>query len=135
MRRVLVLAVSLSAALRIFGAPQPAVFRLDGSVSFGETGFGLRPAVIGKGWAHAALVRPPQEIARKGDALCAHYKAETDSGKIADVEKKAKLVGYTRLMRRLIRRHGLENDEGRKTIECYENHILELLDEVDTLVF
>ena len=86
MRRVLVLAVSLSAALRIFGAPQPAVFRLDGSVSFGETGFGLRPAVIGKGWAHAALVRPPQEIARKGDALCAHYKAETDSGKIADVD-------------------------------------------------
>lgn len=63
------------------------------------------------------------------------YLGTDDAEKIADVEKKAKLIGYTRLMRRLIRRHGLENDEGRKTIECYKNHILELLDEVDTLVF
>ena len=63
------------------------------------------------------------------------YLGTDDAEKIADVEKKAKLVGYTRLMRRLIRRRGLENDEDRKCIECYKNHILELLDEVDTLVF
>ena len=63
------------------------------------------------------------------------YLGTEDAEKIADVEKKAKLIGYTRLMRRLIRRHGLENDEDRKCIACYKNHILELLDEVDTLVF
>ena len=63
------------------------------------------------------------------------YLGTEDAEKIADVEMKAKLVGSTRLMRRLIRRHGLENDEDRKCIECYKNHILELLDKVDTLVF
>ena len=63
------------------------------------------------------------------------YLGTDDAGKIADVEKKAKLVGYTRLMRRRIRRKGFDSDEGRREIETYKNHILELLDTVDSLVF
>lgn len=47
----------------------------------------------------------------------------------------ASLIGYTRLMRRLIRRKGLETVEGQRAIDCYREHILHLLDSVDTLVW
>ena len=63
------------------------------------------------------------------------YLGTDDPEKLASVEKKAMLIGYTRLMRRLIRRHGLETEAGRKEIQGYKDHILTLLDEVDTLVF
>ena len=63
------------------------------------------------------------------------YLGTDDKATLESVEKKAQLIGYTRMMRRLIRRHGLETEEGRKTIECHKKHILELLDEVDTLLF
>lgn len=63
------------------------------------------------------------------------YLGTDDPEAAAQVEKKAQLVGYTRLMRRRIRRKGLESDEGRREIETYKNHIIQLLDEVDTLEF
>ncbi len=63
------------------------------------------------------------------------YLNTNDENKIAEVEKKAMLIGYVRLMRRLIRRNGLDTEQGRKEIDTYKNHILALLDEVDTLLF
>ena len=42
-------------------------------------------------------------------------------------------VGYTRLMRRRIRRGGLADPVGQQEIACYKQHILELLDQVDRL--
>ena len=63
------------------------------------------------------------------------YLGTDDAGKIREVENKAKIIGYTRLARRLIRRHGLEDEQGKKEIETYIAHICELLDAVDTLVF
>ncbi|MCQ2420758.1 MAG: phosphotransferase, partial [Clostridia bacterium] len=63
------------------------------------------------------------------------YLGTTDAKRIEDVENKAKLIGYTRLMRRLIRRNGFENEQSRKEIEFYKQSIQELLDKVDTLVF
>ena len=63
------------------------------------------------------------------------YLGTDDAEKIASVRKKAMLVGYTRLYRRLIRRNGSETEQGRKELECYKNHILEILDEIDTLTF
>ena len=63
------------------------------------------------------------------------YLGTNDKEKINAVADKAMLVGYTRLMRRLIRRNGLESEQGKKEIETYKTHILELLDRVDTLVF
>ena len=59
-------------------------------------------------------------------------RSEEEIQAIAD---KAKLLGYTRIMRRSIRRGGLETENGKAEIECYKNHILELLDKVDTLLF
>lgn len=69
------------------------------------------------------------------DKMLPLYLGTDDRAVIEDVEKKAKLVGYTRLMRRLIRRKGFESEKGRQDIETYKNHIIELLDSVDTLVF
>lgn len=49
--------------------------------------------------------------------------------------EQAMLIGYTRLMRRTIRRNGFDTDEGRRAIACYRDHILDLLTRVDTLVW
>ena len=54
---------------------------------------------------------------------------------IKAVEEKAKIVGYTRIMRRRIRRNGLSTPEGRAEIENCRKHLEELLPKVDTLVF
>lgn len=63
------------------------------------------------------------------------YLGTEDETIIRDVEEKAMLVGYTRLLRRLIRRNGSETELGRKEIETYTNHIVDLLDRVNTLEF
>ncbi len=63
------------------------------------------------------------------------YLNTEDEEKIKEVENKAKLIGFTRLMRRRIRRNGLNEEEGRKEIEFYKNNIIELLDSVNTLEF
>ena len=59
-------------------------------------------------------------------------KSEEEITAIAD---KARLIGYTRIMRRLIRRKGLENEQGRKEIENCKQHIIELSKNIDTLQF
>lgn len=63
------------------------------------------------------------------------YLGTDDAEKVTEVEQKAMLIGYTRLMRRRIRRKGFESEEGRQEIETYKNHIIELLDKIDTLEF
>ena len=49
--------------------------------------------------------------------------------------EQAMLIGYTRLMRRTIRRNGFETETGRRAIACYRDHILDLLTRVDTLIW
>ena len=49
--------------------------------------------------------------------------------------EQAMLIGYTRLMRRTIRRNGFESEEGKRAIACYRDHILDLLTRVDTLTW
>lgn len=51
------------------------------------------------------------------------------------VEMKAMLLGYTRIMRRAIRRNGFDTEEGRLQIENAKKHILEILPQIDTLLF
>ena len=51
------------------------------------------------------------------------------------VEEKAKLIGYTRIMRRRIRRDGFSTQEGRQQIEHCRAQILDLLPRIDTLEF
>ena len=63
------------------------------------------------------------------------YLGTDDPARITEVENKARIIGYTRLARRLIRRHGLEDEQGKREIETYVNHICELLEQVDSLTF
>ena len=63
------------------------------------------------------------------------YLGTTNERKIREVEDKARIVGYTRLIRRSIRRKGLENESGRAEIAHWTEELLALLDRVDTLLF
>lgn len=54
---------------------------------------------------------------------------------VKQIEDKAKLIGFARIMRRSIRRKGLENEEGRLLIEACKKNIYELLDRVDSLTY
>ena len=63
------------------------------------------------------------------------YIGTDDEKVISDVEKKAMIVGYTRLMRRTIRRNGFDTQEGRHQIETYKNHIIDYVKDTDSLTF
>lgn len=63
------------------------------------------------------------------------YLGTNDENVIKDVEKKAKLLSYTRLMRHVLRRGGADTESGRKTIELCRNNISNLLETIDSLVF
>lgn len=63
------------------------------------------------------------------------YLGTDDEEKLTAVENKAKLLGFVRLMRRLIRRNGLNNETDRKLIEYYKAAITEILKKTDTLLF
>ena len=55
--------------------------------------------------------------------------------KLKEVEDKARILGYTRLIRRSIRRKGLETEKGRAEIELWKRELLDLLENTDTLLF
>ncbi|MBQ0084374.1 MAG: anti-sigma factor antagonist [Clostridiales bacterium] len=63
------------------------------------------------------------------------YFETDDEAKLKEYEDKAMVVGYTRMMRRTIRRNGFETELGRKDIETCKQHLAELLARVDTLEF
>ena len=66
--------------------------------------------------------------------LAAYLETE-DEDAIRAVEDKARIVGYTRLIRRSIRRKGMETETGKAEIDLWTRELLELLERVDTLVF
>ena len=55
--------------------------------------------------------------------------------KIKEVEDKARIVGYTRLVRHAIRRGGNDPEKARQTVAYRKEKLMELLDRTDTLVF
>ncbi len=55
--------------------------------------------------------------------------------KIREVEDKARIVGYTRLIRRSIRRYGEDNPERREEVSYWKQQLLALLEKTDTLLF
>lgn len=61
------------------------------------------------------------------------YFGTDDEEKLKAVENKARLIGYARMMRRSIRRKGLENEESRAEIEFCKKNICELLESIDSL--
>ena len=63
------------------------------------------------------------------------YLGTDDEAACRAVEEKACVIGYTRIMRRRIRRDGFSSEEGRREIENCAAHLAELLGKVDTLLF
>ena len=63
------------------------------------------------------------------------YLDGADEQTVKSVERKAMIVGYTRIMRRRIRRSGFESEAGRREIENCRRHLEELLPATDTLLF
>jgi uncharacterized protein (TIGR02172 family) len=65
----------------------------------------------------------------------AAYLGTRNERKNREGEDKARIVGYTRLIRRSIRRGGLETENGRREIDHWTEELLTLLERTDTLLF
>ena len=63
------------------------------------------------------------------------YLGTDDKRKVDEVEAKAKIIGMARMMRREIRRDGLNREDGKKLIGACRTVLAELLPRTDTLVF
>jgi uncharacterized protein (TIGR02172 family) len=63
------------------------------------------------------------------------YLGTDDKDVLRSVERKAMIIGYTRLMRREIRRNGLNTEKGKKIIENCRRHLEELVPVTETLDF
>ncbi len=91
---------------------------------------------IANNFSRESFIDLPHEISKQiWEKTLKLYFDTDDAEYLKTVEDKSKLIGYTRLMRRLIRRNGLETEEGRKEIAFYKEQIESLLDTVDTLIF
>ena len=58
-----------------------------------------------------------------------------DEAKLTEIENRAKIIGFTRMMRRTIRRNGYNTEQGRKDIESCKNELIRILPTVDSLSF
>ena len=65
----------------------------------------------------------------------AYYFGTQDPAFIDNAERKAKIIGLARMMRREIRHGGLDREEGRQLIEACRDQLSKLLPETDSLVF
>ena len=65
----------------------------------------------------------------------AAYLDTDDTNRLREVADKARIIGYTRMIRRSIRRKGLESEKGRAEIELWKGELIELLGKYDTLLF
>ena len=62
------------------------------------------------------------------------YMGTDNPARLREAEDKAKIIGYTRIMRREIRRNGLNTEAGHKLIRQCRDELDELLPRVDTLL-
>ena len=78
----------------------------------------------------------PPEIAREfWHKVLAKYAETDDSAVLKAMEDKARIIGYTRLIRRAIRRDGLESESGRAEIDFWKERLIKLVDSTDSLSF
>jgi thiamine kinase-like enzyme len=63
------------------------------------------------------------------------YLGTEDEARIREVEEKARIIGYTRIMRRAIRRESTEKEDWSAMIEHCRKELAELLPRVETLLF
>lgn len=68
-------------------------------------------------------------------SVLAMYLGTEDPKTIQEVEDKARIIGYTRLIRRMIRRNKQETERGKAEIELWTRELVDLLGKTDTLLF
>ena len=61
--------------------------------------------------------------------------ADGDEDKAKQIEMRAALIGFVRLLRRILRRDGTSTPEGRQTISVYRRYIETLADRIDDLTW
>ena len=69
------------------------------------------------------------------DKIFRAYIGTDDESVLKSMEDRARIVGYTRLIRRSIRRKGLEDEERKKEIDLWTSELIELLSRTDRLSF
>ena len=65
----------------------------------------------------------------------AAYLGTNNQRKIREVEDKARILGYARMIRRSIRRHLTDTEAGRAEVAHWTEELLDLLERYDTLLF
>ena len=65
----------------------------------------------------------------------AEYLGTSCEPKLREVEDKARIIGYMRMIRRSIRRGGLDSDKTRAEIEFWKERLIDLVSRYDSLVF
>ena len=63
------------------------------------------------------------------------YLGTDNESKLKEVEDKARIIGYTRLIRRIIRRNVTSSAKEKKELEYHTAQLISLLDKYDSLVF
>ena len=67
------------------------------------------------------------------DLSIKRYLDGADDARCQEVENKARVIGYTRLLRRTLRR--MNEEDAQAKVELYRGRLIEMIDSVDTLVF
>ncbi len=106
------------------------VFELA-SMFLGFVGFGeLNPANVEK------FMKLPYEVTTYiWNKALSLYLGTNDEDRIKEVAEKAMVIGYTRLLRRTIKRIGYDDPEGKAVIDNCKSHLSDLLSRVNSLVF
>jgi len=97
-----------------------------GFVAFGESDHSITERFMGL---------PYETTTKIWKMALKKYLGAEDDAVVTAVEEKAQIVGYTRLMRRTIRRNGLNTEEGQKTIAVCKEKLFDLIPRTDSLDF
>ena len=65
----------------------------------------------------------------------AAYAGTDDASVLKSLEDRARIIGYTRLIRRSIRRGGLNNEKGKKEIDHWTKELIDLVSRIDALSY
>ena len=97
-----------------------------GFVAFGESDHSITERFMGL---------PYETTTKIWKMALKKYLGTDDDAAVDAVEAKAQIIGYTRLMRRTIRRNGLNTEEGQKTIAVCREKLYDLIPRTDSLDF
>ena len=83
----------------------------------------------------ASFLGIPHELAVKvWEKSLIKYIGTSDKEKFTEAENRAKIIGFMRLLRRSIRRGGLNDETMKKEIDFYKEQLVSLVDNVDSLI-